>query len=498
MTTAPAATEAAGSCDATWRLRPWLARLCLALGLGVALALAAWSLAPALRGDGWRWAALALDTVALGCAVALRRPREWLRTESLTLIAGTASYALAWTAALGHRPPAAFVAAALVALVAICSATVSSAAAGIAGRPPWPRWYAPALLAVAGATLLIRGWTSDGISAYAATVAVLAAGAPGALAVALGAPLRLAARRGDEAGIQLHHTAALPAALAVDTLVLDGLTTLVEGKHVSSVDPLDETHLRNLRWFAGALAHASDHPVGRAIAKLAGRGNLSDVREHAGLGISGSVDRHPVRVGSPDWLGLPDAPPDGATQTVAVEVDARVLGTISVVDTVRDGSGEAVAALRAMGVEPVLVTDAPMARAQAITGQVGIESTLRPPLAQVMAQRSDEGARVAVLGPTARRAALVLGPQSDRISLERCDIVSAARAVGLCRDAAREVQLCARIALAWHAAMVALAASGVLVPWLAAVAALLGMGLVLGISHTTKLPRLAAPALSRV
>ncbi|MBM7516295.1 HAD family hydrolase [Nocardioides nitrophenolicus] len=118
---------------------------------------------------------------------------------------------------------------------------------------------------------------------------------------------------------------------------------------------LDPDNERNLRWFAGALGHAAQDPVGRALAQLAGRGRLSGVEDHGCNGISGSVDRHPVHLGPPEWLGM--AGRDDLGVTVGVKVDARPIGYITVGDDVRADARSGVDRLRSLGVETVLLSD---------------------------------------------------------------------------------------------------------------------------------------------
>jgi hypothetical protein len=464
--------------------------VCLSVAATATVALAAWTLAPALRRGDWRWGAVALDTVALLCAVAVCRPA--LRRpgpELLAPAAAVAAYTLAVAAALDEAHSVAFVTAGLASLLAAFVALLSAALADIAGPRPWPRGLVPLVLLVAAAAALVHGlvggWDSQ---AYAVGVTVLIAGAPSALAVAVLGPLWLGARRGAQAGVRIAHTCALPAAESVGVLLLDGLSTLVKGKHVASVDPVEESHLRNLRWFAGALEHASTDDVGAAIAKLSTRGNLSGVEQHPGLGISGSVDRHPVRVGEPTWIGL--TPVEGPGITVAVEVDARPLGTITVVDTVRPAAPEAVQTLSQEGVEPVLLTGAPEHTARAVADETRV-ATLRSRadtdvddlVGDLVGGLQREGRGLAVLSRTVATpdATLLLGPESPHLVLQECDVHAAATAILVCRSVARATRSSTYLALAWQGIAVLLAAAGLLAPWGAALAGLVGSVMLWGV-----------------
>lgn len=227
---------------------------------------------------------------------------------------------------------------------------------------PSPRWLLPLLLLVPAVALIVW-WGSD--SAASAAVSVLLVSAPCALRTA--APLAhvTGVRRGASAGISLHDSIALRTAHEITTVILDKDRTVTTGAlSVTTVDPVESEHLRNLRWFAGALAHCSEHRVAKAIAKLAARGHVTNLVTHGELGLTGSVDRHPVRLGCPGWVGV--EPTEGLGIETAVEVDGRFLGRIRVGDTLRAHASERVRDVRALGLDVVLVSDL----AEADTGHI--------------------------------------------------------------------------------------------------------------------------------
>ncbi|HTW17196.1 MAG TPA: hypothetical protein VMF51_18850 [Nocardioides sp.] len=202
------------------------------------------------------------------------------------------------------------------------------------------------------------GWEATGRDGLSPALAVLLLAAPVGLMAALWLPEWRARRVGQRLGV---HTIAPDASelwRRVDSLVLDPLASLTTGRlTVTGVQADDPDHERNVRWFAGALAHSYDDPVGHALAKLAGRGRVTHVKHLPGLGIRGMVDRHPVRVGEPTWIGHAD-PVDWSWfgTTVAVEVDQRPLGRITLAEEVRaDASGQ-LGRLRRLGLTPVLAS----------------------------------------------------------------------------------------------------------------------------------------------
>lgn len=183
--------------------------------------------------------------------------------------------------------------------------------------------------------------------------------------------LRLARRRGRALGVAVRSPDALDVAARVDALVLDAAGTVTTGSlRVVGVHPVEPEHDRNLRWFAAALAHTSDAPVEQAVARLAARGRVTDVVATPGAGLSGAVDRHPVRLGRPDWVGL--VPVEGVGTTVGVEVDGRPLGRLVVADVVREHAAEVVGALAADGVRVELVSSGPADDTAHVAEQSGI------------------------------------------------------------------------------------------------------------------------------
>lgn len=354
------------------------------------------------------------------------------------------------------------VAAGLGVVLVVLGAVAMRLGGPVRGRRALPRWYVAAALAVTLLTLLARGLLSGWASGCSAAVAVGLALAPAALVTAVELPLWRALRRGLAAGITLLDTAALAPATA---LALDGTGTLVSGKVVSSVDPVEESHLRNLRWFAGALAHAADTPIGHAVAALAGRGNVTEAIALDDE-ISGSVDRHPVRLsltsGAAGALAL-----GGPWDVVAVEVDGRSLGSLTIADALRPDALGAIAGLRAAGTETVLVAPAEDARAAAIADQAGCALMgAAPPDATVVTASTD------LLSIAGYPDAMLIGPQSPQLRLTEAAIGYAATALALCRAVVATIRRAVSLALALPAACAVLAAVGVLAPWAAATAAL--------------------------
>ncbi|WP_082620890.1 HAD family hydrolase [Nocardioides sp. Soil796] len=305
-------------------------------------------------------------------------------------------------------------------------------------------------------------------------------------------PLRLAVRRGAAVGLRLTEPA-LHTAQRITVIVLDKSGTITADElAVVSVDPVEPDHDRNLRWFAGALEHSAEDPVGRAIAKLAGRGHLTDVVQTPGFGISGSVDRHPVRVGRPDWIGLDHVGGDGTT--VAVEVDARALGHITVDDVVREDALASVDRLRTLGLAPVLVSDGTSHNTERLGVAVGIDvlhAEVAPEKrARVVTELQEAGQVVAMVGPSPANAdalevadlAVCSGPAPgpSSIRLDTLAVDAVAGALSLSRTALSVIRTNRVIGLVTPVVGLVGAGLGVLSPLLGLVFGVVAALLVVG------------------
>lgn len=273
--------------------------------------------------------------------------------------------------------------------------------------------------------------------------AVLLAAAPAALAVL---PLSwwFVRARSRRDGITWSSRTALDLARRVDVVLLDRWGTVTTGElKVAAVEPFDPDNERSLRWFAGALGHAAEDPVTRAVARLSSRGKVTEVEQYDGRGISGSVDRHPVRLGRPDWLGMAER--DGVGVTVGVQVDSRPIGYITVSDDVRPDAATHVERLRGLGVEPVLVSEDSERNTRHLAEACAVErwhGELPPGDRAALVERlRAEGRRVALAGPPSTTSAdLVLSADPAAragVRLDDLDVRRIATARLLSRGSAR-------------------------------------------------------------
>lgn len=441
------------------------------------------------------WCAWPIHRAALRSIVAGRPTPDVLATVGILAAVIWSAHAVATEDSSAHLVPIA-----LTTVLVVAAETLSS---GSAAKPyeSSPRWLTPLVLATAIATL-IAWWTADEVGSAALSVMLIAA--PGALRLAGPAAKLTSVRRGAEVGIALHGARALETSRQINTIVLDKNGTVTTGElSVISVDPIEPEHLRNLRWFAGALAHRTDHPVGRAIAKLSGRGHVTQLVNHDGEGLSGSVDRHPVRLGRPVWIGIPAT--GGLGVETAVEVDGRILGRITVGDTIRPDAKQGIDELRTLGLEPVLVSELPEADTADLAEQSGITTNYALSTAtdreRLVEKLQANGQVVAVAGDEERNAAALdtadlaitqrEGSAGRDVELADLDVHSIRNAVVLARATFATAVTNRRWALAGMLAPLPFAAAGLIAPLYAplfALICLIGVGV-----NSSRIPRVGNP-----
>ena len=363
--------------------------------------------------------------------------------------------------------------------------------------------FVPIVLALALLTFV--GWLLAGAAiaeALAPAVAVLVVACPCALGLAVPAALLVATGRGAQLGILLRGAPSLERAERVSAIVLDKTGTVTEGRMVlAAVHVLAGEDPERALALAAAVEVGSEHPVGRAIAQaVAAPPPAHDFVARPGIGAEAVVDDLRVSVGRPARLaadGLALAPElaaavaaEGAQgrAVAAVAWDGAIRAILATGDVLRPTSAQAVRELRALGLEPILLTGDGAAAAQFVAAQVGITRVISDVLpegkAAEVARLQAEGLAVAVVGdglndaPALARADLgiAMGSGADAaiaaadVTLVRPDLRSAADAVRLARQTMRTIRGNLFWAFAYNVVLLPLAALGYLNPILSGLA----------------------------
>ncbi|GAA1581499.1 heavy metal translocating P-type ATPase [Kribbella sancticallisti] len=371
--------------------------------------------------------------------------------------------------------------------------------------------FVPIVLALSAATLGFWLGTGSGAeAAFTAAVAVLIIACPCALGLATPTALMVGTGRGAQLGILIKGPEVLESTRGIDTVVLDKTGTVTTGS-MSLTDVIaapGENAAQVLR-LAGAIEHASEHPIAQAIATAAvdQTGDLPPVEDFTnleGLGVQGVVntgDRtHAVLVGRPRLLAewsqhLPvelerakAAAEAGGGTAVAVGWDGKARGVIVVADAVKPTSAEAIRQLRSLGLTPVLLTGDNETVAGAVAAEVGIDQVIAEVLPQdkadVVRRLQGEGKVVAMVGdgvndaPALAQAdlGLAMGTGTDvaieaaDLTLVRGDLRAVPDAIRLSRRTLGTIKGNLFWAFAYNVAALPLAAAGLLNPMLAGAA----------------------------
>jgi P-type Cu+ transporter len=365
--------------------------------------------------------------------------------------------------------------------------------------------FVPVVLACSALTL--AGWLLAGSApshAFSAALAVLIIACPCALGLATPAALVVASGRGAQLGIFIKGYQALESSRTIDTVVLDKTGTVTTGRMtVTGVEAITGVSRADLLRYAGSVEQASEHAVAAAITALARAEHVPLAAADSfaalpGLGARGTVGGHQVIVGRARLFadrGV-EVPPglaswcrsqeEAGCTTVLVSWDGEICGALAVADTVKPSAAPAVAALRRLGLRPVLLTGDNDATAQAVAAAAGIDEVISGALpaakAQFVTGLQAGGHPAAMVGDgvndapalAAAQLGLALGSGTDvaicaaDMILLRDDLAAVPDAIGLARATFRTIRANLAWAFCYNILALPLAALGFLNPLVAA------------------------------
>jgi Cu2+-exporting ATPase len=278
-------------------------------------------------------------------------------------------------------------------------------------------------VALGSGAITFTAWLMAGAqTSYAVErlVAVLVIACPHALGLAIPLVVAISTALGARNGLLVRDRRGLEEARSLDVVVFDKTGTLTLGEHrvvgMRAEAGVDEVEALRL---AASVERDSEHPIARALLASAGeRGarlaTASGFEAVPGHGVRATVDGRALAVGGPRLLERMGAAVPAAAQEFAREAAARgqgvihlleeqrILATFAVADAPRPESREAIAHLRKLGIEVVMLTGDAEAVARGVATELGIQRVLAQVLPaskaeQVEALRRD-GRRVAMVG----------------------------------------------------------------------------------------------------
>ncbi|MEI6629601.1 MAG: heavy metal translocating P-type ATPase [Actinomycetota bacterium] len=371
--------------------------------------------------------------------------------------------------------------------------------------------FVPVVILISIGTLAAWLWLGDDVAkAFSSAVAVLIIACPCALGLATPTALMVGAGRAAQMGIIIKGVDVLQSTRRIDTVILDKTGTVTTGRmELIDVVCTEGNTREKVLQLAGAVEYASEHPIGKAIARGAVDAGVvlsavTSFETFIGLGATGVVDGIVVTVGREELLrrNLVIVPAILREALLAARVSGHTAvivawsGTAQAVCVVADQpkptSAQAVVALKKMGLAPVLVSGDNPDTARAIAMQVGIETddhhlyagVLPEEKVQIVKDLQARGYAVAMVGDGVNDAAALAqadvgismgggtdaAMQASDLTIVSGDLRLVADAIRLSRATLHTIKANVFWAFAYNAAAIPLAAAGAMNPMWAGLA----------------------------
>jgi P-type Cu+ transporter len=370
--------------------------------------------------------------------------------------------------------------------------------------------FVPIVVVVAVMTFLVWFFLmtpSDFAGSLEKMIAVLVIACPCALGLATPTSIMAGSGRAAEYGILFKGGEHLEMTRSINAVVLDKTGTVTNGKPVLTDVVVEEDRFAktDLLRLLGAAEKSSEHPLAEAIVKgIAERGielvEPTDFENIPGYGVKAHVEGKQVLAGtrrlmSREGIAIADSAEqhmnelENAGKTaMLVAVDGAYAGLVAVADTIKETSREAVARLRALNIEVIMITGDNERTARAVAAEAGIERVLAEVLPEGKAEEvkrlQEQGLVVAMVGDGINDApalataniGMAMGTGTD-VAMEAADITlmrgnlnSIPDAIEMSRRTMTNIRQNLFWALGYNVIGIPIAALGFLAPWLAGAA----------------------------
>jgi Cu+-exporting ATPase len=379
------------------------------------------------------------------------------------------------------------------------------------------------------ATFTFLAWyflipSSSAATAILPAVAILVVACPCALGLATPTAIMVGMGKGASNGVIFKSGDAIEALSKISVAVFDKTGTLTEGRpQVTDIVKVGEIAMtvskgmkqENLRNNSGNFAileiaaiaeKGSEHPLAKAVVNYAQNSGIDlkdkdpeDFQSTPGRGVSAKYEGHQIKIGNPDFLqeqniaissssnDVEKLRAEGKT-AVLVSVDGSVVGVMGLLDTPKQGAKEAINALRALGIEPIMLTGDNANTAKEIAHSLDIDRVFADVIpsgkVNVIEQLQTEGKKVAMIGDgindapalTAADVGIAVGSGTDvaveagKVVLIRDDIRDVVSAIEIARKTVSKIRQNLIYAFAYNVVLIPVAATGLLYPALAGIA----------------------------